>query len=223
MLLAHSCAPRAPPTPRRSRTRRWLAQARQESPSADGVSTERDSLKASAGRSPSMWRWPRMCSGPCRMSGPHDRFVRYTLGHPERAAAELRAALPARLVARVDWSTLRREPSNVVDAQLRETQSDSAVLRAADRRRARAHLRAHRAPIHRGPLDGAADVEVRGAPVGGVAPAAPGAAAPRHRAAGAVPRSRGAMDSASARGGVGADARRRGGPGGSTALRVPPG
>jgi hypothetical protein len=58
------------------------------------------------------------------MSGPHDRFVRYTLGHPERAAAELRAALPAELVAQVDWSTLRREPSNVVDAQLRETQSD---------------------------------------------------------------------------------------------------
>ncbi|HYI01968.1 Rpn family recombination-promoting nuclease/putative transposase [Hyalangium sp.] len=58
------------------------------------------------------------------MSGPHDRFVRYTLGHPARAAAELRAALPANLVAQVDWSTLRREPSNVVDAQLRETQSD---------------------------------------------------------------------------------------------------
>lgn len=58
------------------------------------------------------------------MSGPHDRFVRYTLGPPERAAAELRAALPARLAALVDWSTLRREPSNVVDAQLRETQSD---------------------------------------------------------------------------------------------------
>lgn len=48
------------------------------------------------------------------MSGPHDRFVRYTLGQPERAAAELRAALPARLAALVDWSTLRREPSNVV-------------------------------------------------------------------------------------------------------------
>ncbi|MBN1203396.1 MAG: Rpn family recombination-promoting nuclease/putative transposase [Myxococcaceae bacterium] len=66
------------------------------------------------------------------MSGPHDLFVRFTFGQPERAAAELRAALPPELVSRVDWSTLRREPGSVVDTQLRETESDllfSAHLR----------------------------------------------------------------------------------------------
>ncbi|PTL82945.1 Rpn family recombination-promoting nuclease/putative transposase [Vitiosangium sp. GDMCC 1.1324] len=67
------------------------------------------------------------------MSGPHDLFVRFTLGHPERAAAELRAVLPPDIVSRVDWSTLRREPGSVVDPELRETQSDllfSARLRS---------------------------------------------------------------------------------------------
>ncbi len=66
------------------------------------------------------------------MPGPHDLFVRYTLGQPERAAAELRAALPPRVVSQVDWSTLQRESGSVVDPELRETQSDllfSARLR----------------------------------------------------------------------------------------------
>jgi predicted transposase YdaD len=58
------------------------------------------------------------------MPGPHDLFVRFTLGQPERAVAELRAALPPDVVSRVDWSTLRREPGSVVDPELRETQSD---------------------------------------------------------------------------------------------------
>ncbi|REG26159.1 putative transposase/invertase (TIGR01784 family) [Archangium gephyra] len=58
------------------------------------------------------------------MPGPHDLFVRYTFGQPERAAAELRAALPPQVVSQVDWSTLRREPGSVVDPELRETQSD---------------------------------------------------------------------------------------------------
>ena len=66
------------------------------------------------------------------MSGPHDLFARYTFGHPERAAAELRAVLPAHVVSEVDWSSLRREPGSVVDPELRETESDllfSARLR----------------------------------------------------------------------------------------------
>jgi predicted transposase YdaD len=66
------------------------------------------------------------------MSGPHDLFVRYTFGHPERAAAELRAALPSHLVSEVDWATLRPEPVSVVDPELRKTESDllfSARLR----------------------------------------------------------------------------------------------
>lgn len=58
------------------------------------------------------------------MSGPHDLFARFTFGHPERAAAELRTLLPPEVVARVDWSTLHREPSSVVDPELRERQSD---------------------------------------------------------------------------------------------------
>jgi predicted transposase YdaD len=58
------------------------------------------------------------------MSGPHDLFARYTFGHPERAAAELRAVLPAHVVSEVDWSSLRREPGTVVDPELRETESD---------------------------------------------------------------------------------------------------
>lgn len=58
------------------------------------------------------------------MPGPHDLFARFTWGQPERAEAELRAVLPPDVVARVDWSSLRREPGSVVDPELRETQSD---------------------------------------------------------------------------------------------------
>jgi predicted transposase/invertase (TIGR01784 family) len=58
------------------------------------------------------------------MSGPHDLFVRFTFGHPERAAAELRAVLPSEVASQVDWATLQREPSSVVDPELRETESD---------------------------------------------------------------------------------------------------
>ena len=58
------------------------------------------------------------------MSGPHDLLARYTFAHPERAAAELHAVLPPHVVSSVDWSSLRREPGSVVDAELRETESD---------------------------------------------------------------------------------------------------
>ncbi|MFY0562383.1 Rpn family recombination-promoting nuclease/putative transposase [Archangium lansingense] len=58
------------------------------------------------------------------MSGTHDLFARYTFGHPERAAAELRAVLPPHVVSEVDWTSLRREPGSVVDPELRETESD---------------------------------------------------------------------------------------------------
>ncbi|AKI98638.1 putative transposase/invertase (TIGR01784 family) [Archangium gephyra] len=58
------------------------------------------------------------------MPGPHDLFARYTFGHPERAAAELRAVLPAHVVSDVDWSSLRQESGSVVDPELRETESD---------------------------------------------------------------------------------------------------
>jgi predicted transposase/invertase (TIGR01784 family) len=58
------------------------------------------------------------------MSGVHDRFVRYTFSQPERAAAELRAALPSHVVSEVDWSSLQRESGSVVDPELRQTESD---------------------------------------------------------------------------------------------------
>ncbi len=58
------------------------------------------------------------------MPGPHALFARYTFGHPERAAAELRAVLPAHVVSEMDWSSLRQESGSVVDPELRETESD---------------------------------------------------------------------------------------------------
>ncbi|WP_224370589.1 Rpn family recombination-promoting nuclease/putative transposase [Hyalangium versicolor] len=58
------------------------------------------------------------------MSGPHDLFVRFTFENPERAEAELRAALPPNIVAQVDWSSLRRESGSVIDPELRETETD---------------------------------------------------------------------------------------------------
>ena len=71
------------------------------------------------------------------MPGPHDRFIRYVFGSPELAAALLRAGLPAGLVARVRWSSLRREPADFVDTALRESLSDlifSAPLHGSSQR-----------------------------------------------------------------------------------------
>jgi predicted transposase/invertase (TIGR01784 family) len=58
------------------------------------------------------------------MSGPYDLLVRYTFENPERAAAELRVALPPFVVAQVDWSSLKAERNSVVDPELRETETD---------------------------------------------------------------------------------------------------
>jgi predicted transposase YdaD len=126
--IIHAYAEWAPPTGRRGR---GLL-----SPAGDGLSLSPDggsrggdvlalvSVRGGAG--------PLRALGLRRMSGPHDLLVRYTLSHPEHAAAELRAALPAYVAAQVDWSTLEREPGSVVDLELRETETDllfSARLR----------------------------------------------------------------------------------------------
>ncbi len=69
------------------------------------------------------------------MPGPHDLFVRHTFGHPERAAAELRAVLPAHVVSEMDWASLKTESGSVVDPELKETESDllfSARLRSGE-------------------------------------------------------------------------------------------
>jgi len=73
---------------------------------------------------PGVGEWHAACSGLRTMSGPHDLFARFAFGHPERAAAELRAVLPPEVAAQVDWAGLQREPSSVVDPELRERQSD---------------------------------------------------------------------------------------------------
>jgi hypothetical protein len=71
------------------------------------------------------------------MSGPHDRFIRYVLEHSERAAALLRTVLPPGFAARVRWSTLRSQPTVLVDSAIRETRGDlvfSVRLRGSSRR-----------------------------------------------------------------------------------------
>jgi predicted transposase/invertase (TIGR01784 family) len=71
------------------------------------------------------------------MSGPHDRFIRYVLEHPGRAAALLHTLLPSGFAARVDWSTLRNQSTAIVDTAIRESQSDllfSVRLRGSSRR-----------------------------------------------------------------------------------------
>lgn len=58
------------------------------------------------------------------MSSPHDALFKHVFSQPEHAASELRAVLPARLSARLDWSSLELEPSSFVDEQLRGRQAD---------------------------------------------------------------------------------------------------
>src|SRR5262245_41080751 len=54
----------------------------------------------------------------------HDGLVRHALRHPAAAAVELRAALPAALVERLDWSTLHIEDATFIDPKLRPRHSD---------------------------------------------------------------------------------------------------
>ena len=58
------------------------------------------------------------------MHNHHDRLFRYVFSQPEHAEGELRLLLPAEVSARIDWSTLRVEPTSVVDAALADTRSD---------------------------------------------------------------------------------------------------
>src|SRR5690242_13854915 len=67
--------------------------------------------------------WLGSCFSAGTVTGAHDRFFRYTFGHPERAAALLRYNLPASLTTVVDWSSLRRESGTLVDWG-RETRKD---------------------------------------------------------------------------------------------------
>ena len=54
----------------------------------------------------------------------HDKLFRTTFRQVEHAAGELRRMLPAGLVERVDWSTLRHCPGSFVDEALKERHTD---------------------------------------------------------------------------------------------------
>ncbi|MSR47220.1 MAG: hypothetical protein EXS13_09170 [Planctomycetes bacterium] len=55
---------------------------------------------------------------------PHDHLVRSVFVLPEHAAAELRAVLPAAVLARLDLATLRVLPSAFIDDALRGREAD---------------------------------------------------------------------------------------------------
>jgi len=55
---------------------------------------------------------------------PHDRFVRYLLGEPERAAMFLKQVLPTTLTAAISWESLARCPESFVDETLDHRNSD---------------------------------------------------------------------------------------------------
>lgn len=55
---------------------------------------------------------------------PHDGLVKRIFTDPETAAVELRQVLPATLCDRLDWGTLRVEPSSFIDPKLKPRHSD---------------------------------------------------------------------------------------------------
>jgi hypothetical protein len=50
----------------------------------------------------------------------HDSFGKYTFGNPRVASEEFRFVPPRKLSSQIDWRTLRREPTELVDAALRK-------------------------------------------------------------------------------------------------------
>src|SRR5262245_11158028 len=54
----------------------------------------------------------------------HDALVKAILQHPEHAASELKAILPAKLVRQLDFKTLELCPGSFVDRRLRHSHSD---------------------------------------------------------------------------------------------------
>ena len=59
-----------------------------------------------------------------KSSQPHDSLFRYVFSDPQNAEGELRAALPAEVVSRLDWSTLRVVDGTLVDEEARHLYSD---------------------------------------------------------------------------------------------------
>lgn len=58
------------------------------------------------------------------MRTPHDALFKHSFEQPENAASALRAILPAALVRRADWSTLRVERGHFITDEQREVRSD---------------------------------------------------------------------------------------------------
>ncbi|WP_239377492.1 Rpn family recombination-promoting nuclease/putative transposase, partial [Frankia sp. Cj5] len=67
---------------------------------------------------------------------PHDAVFRRILGTPSNAASQLRAALPAELVARLDLDRLALVPGSLVDATLRWRHTDLLFTAPLDGREA---------------------------------------------------------------------------------------
>ncbi|MEZ4438913.1 MAG: Rpn family recombination-promoting nuclease/putative transposase [Polyangiaceae bacterium] len=66
-----------------------------------------------------------MPDGPSsKSSQPHDSLFRYVFSDPQNAEGELRTALPAEVVSRLDWSTLRVVDGTLVDEEARHLYSD---------------------------------------------------------------------------------------------------
>ncbi len=55
---------------------------------------------------------------------PHDALIKRSFGDVEHAAGELKAVLPAALVAEIDWTTLAIEPQAPIDSHLQLRQMD---------------------------------------------------------------------------------------------------
>ena len=55
---------------------------------------------------------------------PHDHFIRAIFSQPQYAAAELRAVLPAALLAKIDLDTLASVSGSFIDAELQERAVD---------------------------------------------------------------------------------------------------
>jgi predicted transposase YdaD len=64
----------------------------------------------------------------------HDRLFRVGLSNPAAVAPFLMDRLPAEIVARIDWSTLRLEPGSYVDPDLRMLETDLLFTAKADGR-----------------------------------------------------------------------------------------
>lgn len=58
------------------------------------------------------------------ISSPHDSFFRAIFGNRQMAVDYFQSALPAHIIALLDFSTLRRVPDSYVSGELEKTMSD---------------------------------------------------------------------------------------------------